>query len=336
MSMGIVLRAATAIGLVLLSLLVARTACASPSAKLVYVRGAGAEACPAEAELRKAVAVRIGYDPFFPVAQKTVVAQLARAPGGYRARVQIVGDDGTLRGERELATKGDDCGELTAAIALAVSVALDDLDEPAPSAPPPAEPAAPAPDPPPPIAAPADPPPPAPDRPAPAAERAAPVTFALAGGPTVVAGSAPAPAPGLALAGSLRIGWAGVRLDARADLPVGEGLAPNGRVSTNEVVVLASFCVRGKVPFACAGGGTGVFASRTEGLAKPASDDAVVAIAAAKVGVDVALGRALFLEPFVDLGANLTRHRVEVDGREVYGMPPVWGAGGILLGVNFL
>lgn len=335
--MGIVLRAATAIGLAMLSLLVARTASASPSAKLVYVRGAGAEACPPEAELRKAVAVRIGYDPFFPVAQKTVVAQLARAPGGYRGRVQIVGDDGTLRGERELATKGDDCGELTAAIALAVSVALDDLDEPAPSAPPAAEPAPePAPEPPPPVAAPIEPPVRAAERPAPAPERAAPIGFALAGGPTVVAGSAPAPAPGIALAGSLRFGWASVRLDARADLPVGEGLVPNGRLTTNEVVALASFCVRGKVPFACAGGGTGLFASRTEGLAQPASDEAVVALAAAKAGVDVAIGRALFLEPFVDLGANLTRHRVEVDGREVYAMPPVWGAGGILFGMNFL
>lgn len=178
----------------LLALVVARTASASPSAKLVYVRGAGAETCPAEAELRKAVAVRIGYDPFFPVAQKTVVAQLARAPGGYRARVQIVGDDGTLRGERELATKGDDCGELTAAIALAVSVALDDLDEPPPAAAPAPPPAA-APAPPPPevtVAPRVDRPPPPVERPAP--EARTPIVLALAGGPTVAVGSAPAPA----------------------------------------------------------------------------------------------------------------------------------------------
>ncbi|HSO36473.1 MAG TPA: hypothetical protein VLT33_28300, partial [Labilithrix sp.] len=121
----------------------ARTALASPSAKLVYVRGSGAEACPGEAELRKAVAARIGYDPFFPAAQKTVIAQVTRSPSGYRGKVQIVGDDGNVRGERELASKGDDCAELVSTMALAVSIALDDLDEappaPAPDAAPPAE-----------------------------------------------------------------------------------------------------------------------------------------------------------------------------------------------------
>src|SRR5262245_35159385 len=116
----------------LTALLVARIAGASPSAKLVYVRGTGAEACPGEAELRKDVATRLGYDPFFPVAQKTVVAQVSKVAGGYRGRVQIVADDGKLRGERELATKGQDCRELVHALALAVSVALDDLDEPPP------------------------------------------------------------------------------------------------------------------------------------------------------------------------------------------------------------
>src|SRR5687768_2823399 len=87
---------------------VCASAFASPSAKLVYVRGTGTESCPPEADLRKMVAVRLGYDPFFPSAQKTVVAEVGRAPDGYRGRVRIVSDDGNVRGERELATKGDD------------------------------------------------------------------------------------------------------------------------------------------------------------------------------------------------------------------------------------
>lgn len=41
---------------------VAPSAEASPSARLVYVRGAGAEACPDEATLRGAVKQRLGYD----------------------------------------------------------------------------------------------------------------------------------------------------------------------------------------------------------------------------------------------------------------------------------
>ena len=75
---------------------------ATPSAKLVYVREAGTSACPAESDLRKAVASRIGYDPFFPTASKTVIAQISRAPTGYRGKVQIVGDDGNVRGSRDL------------------------------------------------------------------------------------------------------------------------------------------------------------------------------------------------------------------------------------------
>ncbi len=116
------------------SLVAAGSAEASPSAKLVYVRGPGAEGCPGEAELRKAVATRIGYDPFFPTASKTVIAQVTRSPVGYRSHVQIVGDDGNVRGDRELASKGDDCAEIVSTVALAVSIALDDLDEPPPSA----------------------------------------------------------------------------------------------------------------------------------------------------------------------------------------------------------
>src|SRR5688500_224004 len=112
-----------AISLGIATALCASSSLASPSAKLVYVRGGGAETCPDEGELRRAVASRIGYDPFFPVAQKTVIAQVSKAPQGYRARVQIVAEDGTVRGERELGTKGQDCGERVGAIALAISVA---------------------------------------------------------------------------------------------------------------------------------------------------------------------------------------------------------------------
>ena len=118
---------------VLVSVLVASTwaskSRATPSATLVYVREAGTNACPAESDLRKAVASRIGYDPFFPTASKTVIARISRVPSGYRGKVQIVGDDGTALGSRDFSTRGDDCSELLSALALAISIALDDLDD---------------------------------------------------------------------------------------------------------------------------------------------------------------------------------------------------------------
>ena len=45
-----------------------------PSSRFVYARGEGAELCPDEAQVRLAVAARLGYDPFFPSAEKTIVA----------------------------------------------------------------------------------------------------------------------------------------------------------------------------------------------------------------------------------------------------------------------
>ena len=245
-------RAALVAASVAFALTLARKAQAVPSAKLVYVRGAGTTACPDETDLRRAVATRIGYDPFFPSASKTVIAQVSRAPKGYRGKVQIVGDDGNIRGERELATRGDDCGELISAMALAVSIALDDLDDGKP-APIPAEeraaessvaPVQSAPN-----AAPA-----APDAPkaeSPVAVRAPEeaarrFVFAASAGPAVSLGAAPAPSIGGGAAVTLRYAWFAARAGFRADLPASGDIAGGGRVTTRSVLGSASACQRAK------------------------------------------------------------------------------------------
>lgn len=111
------LRLAASAVAAIVATLSSREAHATPSAKLVYVRGPETAACPDESQLRRAVATRIGYDPFFATASKTVIAQISRAKAGYRGKIQIIGDDGGIRGERELATRGDDCSELVSALA---------------------------------------------------------------------------------------------------------------------------------------------------------------------------------------------------------------------------
>lgn len=319
-----------------------REAEASPSAKLVYVRGAGADSCPGEAELRKAVALRLGYDPFFPVAQKTVIAQVQRAPSGFTGRVQIVGDDGNIRGERELATKGDDCKELALALALAVSLALDDLDE-APAKPPakPDEPPPPPPPPPPPR----DPPPVVTEPKDDGASRAPirvvdgpSMQLAASLGPIATLGTAPDIAAGASLAIALR--WPAsafaLRLDVRSALPSSKSLAQGGKVSTNDVVGTVAACLRGTIPFGCVGGGAGVLFSRTENITRPASDRASLLVGVARGGADIALGARLYLEPFAEVGLNVLSRAVEVDGRTVYETSPVWAAVGIHLGGRFL
>lgn len=307
---------------------------ASPSAKLVYVRGAGTETCPDEAELRRAVATRIGYDPFFPVASKTVIAQVSKAPQGYRARVQIVAEDGTVRGERELGTKGQDCGELVGAIALAISVALDDFDEPPPA--PPSDPS-----PPPSSTVEPVPLPPRPPlreelvKPPPPAEGARVDLSGLAG-IGVVAGTAPSVAASGQIAATLGLGPLGLRLDGRVDAPSGTGLRPNGRLSTTSVVGLLSVCVRGKIPFGCAGGGIGWITSTTEGLASPRTDGAAIGVAAIRAGARIHVTKAFFIEPSGLVGMNLVRHDVLVDGQIAYELPFLWGGASLLAGFDFL
>ncbi len=323
-----------ALGAVAALFVAAPHAWASPSAKLVYVRGAGAEACPAEHELRNAVAARIGYDPFFPAAQKTVVAQVARTSLGYRGNVQIVGDDGTLRGERELSSSGDDCAEIVSAMALAMSIALDDLDEAPPPAAPPDSPSLSDPEPKamPIVEAPSARPPPA----APAVERGPPIELAASAGPLVSLGTAPAAAVGGSVAALMGYRRLGVRLAVRGELPAAGKLGPTGIVSTNTTVASVSMCVRAKIPFGCIGPGIGVIASTTEGITRPASDRAMLVVLLATVGADVALGRGFYVEPLLEGSVNLVPRRVEVDGRQVFSVSMVTGTVGLHVGARFL
>lgn len=308
---------------------------ASPSAKLVYVRSPGTETCPDETELRRAVATRIGYDPFFPVAQKTVIAQVSKNAGGFRARVQIVAEDGTVRGERELGTKGQDCNELVGAIALAISVALDDLDDPVAPPPPSDPPTATKSDPvtpvplPPPREEPKPPPPPPVDE-------GPHVDFSGLVGGGVVTGTAPSVAASGQLAATLGLGPLGLRIDGRADAPSGTGLRPNGRLSTTSFVGLLSICVRGRIPFFCAGGGPGYLSSTTEGLASPRTDGAAIGVVAMRGGARIHATRSFFVEPSIVAGANLVRHDIIVDGQIAYELPFVWGGASIFAGFDFL
>jgi hypothetical protein len=192
-----------------------RRASATPSAKLLYVRNHGAETCPDEGEFRKAVAARLGYDPFFPWARTTVLATVERDGSGYQGRIEVLDERSTVLGRRTIATKGGDCGEVTRAMGLAVSVALDDLDlgaaPPLPEAPPP-PPAPPAmetgPAPAPPALLREVPVPPAKD----AAPTGEPIVLSGSLGPIASLGVAPAPSVGAAL--SVR-GEAGSRSKSR-------------------------------------------------------------------------------------------------------------------------
>jgi hypothetical protein len=93
--------------------------------RLVYVRDAGAEKCPAEAELRAAVTSRLGYDPFLAEAPRSVLARVGASEGGLVGGIELIDEAGLSRGKRELRTDGATCDEMARAMALSMSIAVD-------------------------------------------------------------------------------------------------------------------------------------------------------------------------------------------------------------------
>jgi len=162
------------------------------------------------------------------------------------------------------------------------------------------------------------------------------VELGASAGPVISTGTAPAAAVGASLAATAGYGLLGLRLDLRGELPASGGIVPNGLVSTSTILAALSACVRGKIPFGCVGAGYGVLSSRTEGITRPASDSGALVVLLATAGADLALGRILYLEPFVEGALNLTPNRIEVDGTGVFSLPVVAGTLGLHLGGHFL
>jgi len=109
-------------------LLLAVRADAAGGSRLVYGRATGASACPDESELRAAVRARLGYDPFFPWADQTVVVHLAPRPTGrVSGKAYLVDSQGRASPEREFTTTVAECGELIQTLSLAIVITLDPL-----------------------------------------------------------------------------------------------------------------------------------------------------------------------------------------------------------------
>ena len=117
----------SASALLLVASLLAGGARAAESCVLSYVRGQGAEQCPDEARVRQAVAARLGYDPFVAWAKTTVHAQIVREGSLLRGRLFLADAENRARGSRELTAPADRCDELVAALALAISIAVDPM-----------------------------------------------------------------------------------------------------------------------------------------------------------------------------------------------------------------
>jgi len=106
--------------------LAAVTAAAEPEpVRLAWVRGQGADGCPAQPQIVEQVAARLGTSPFAADAARTIDAYVTRGEDGWRAVILVRARDGSLEGTRELTSTAPDCGAVEAASVLALALAID-------------------------------------------------------------------------------------------------------------------------------------------------------------------------------------------------------------------
>jgi len=324
------------------------------TARLAYVRGHGAERCPGDATLRGAVAERLGYDPFRDDAPRLIAARVEQVGGALGGEVTLYDPAGKVAGTRKLVAANDDCADLVATMALAISIAVDPdvLFRPAPVARPPR-----APDPP--SASPAPPPASAPAS-APAPPRAstlpppsivpdplpvlleipplpppARVRFHAGIGGLVAAGTAPAVNGGFTAQLGLRYGAFSAAIEGRADVPAATSAPGGGTVSG--ALYAGSFvpCFHARVFAACGLVTAGGLRGAGSGVADARTDVTPFAALGLRAGVEIPLVWRVALDVHGDFTAALTPTTLRLDGRDVWTTPRAAGALGAGVLVHF-
>ncbi len=332
-----------------------RTASANPTSRLVYVRASGAESCPDEPEMRRAVATRLGYDPFRPIASTTLTAEIRREKGVFRGRVRLVDEAGVERGARDLESRADDCRDLTTAMALSMSIAIDPLSVTRPDRPvgsvsaPPSPPSA---DEPPPIddssrtepvAAPAIPAipatPPTADRPSPSpparGDADDPPRFALGAGAHAAFGIAPAAAIGFRISAEIATRRYAIALEGRFDLPASSDTAEGGRIRTSLAGGAIVPCVRLSLARVCGVVLVARVSAEAVEVTTPRSDGFLFLGAGARLVSDLALPQDFSLRIGGDVLAHPVPFDLTVNGRSVHRSSAVSALAGVALAHNF-
>jgi hypothetical protein len=303
---------------------------AFPTSRLTYARGSGAEACPEEPTIRQAVAARLGYDPFFAAAEKTIVARILRNRDELRATVELVDDHGIVRGVREFKSRVGQCAELVATMALAISIAIDPtnpgiLGEPAKARPEPPQPT-----------------PASLDRPAPPSARvpspvqprevdtaikpdrpAEPVPELRVGAAAIGAvGTAPGVTAGLALSAGLRRDLWSMNVEGRAELPRAITIG-SAEARTSLWAVALVPCVHFDPLVVCATGWLGSLRAQGWGFPTSRTDRALYAAAGLRLGLELPITTGFTFRPEIDLLATLFPVDLKVDGATQWMAPSV-------------
>jgi len=310
----------------------------APSAKLVYERGAGADACPDEASLRRDVATELGHDPFVASAEKTVFARIVRDGQKLKATIELRDAAGKATGTRALESKQLDCKELASAVTLAITLALDPFAVPGkPSAS--IEPSASAPAPS--VSAPPPEPPPSPPRPVPTIDDRVPPPpppppHGVRASLGAIGGSGFAPSTNLGVVAA--VGWMtprwGIDLEFRRDFPATAEVSTGTATSSLLAASIVPCLIRGPLGL-CALASIGAVQASGGSVRTPRTASGLWLAAGVRVAVEVPLMRLVAIGLHADALAPLVRTALRLDGEDVWTTPALAGLVGARLTLHF-
>lgn len=271
--------------------------------------------CPDADGFAASVAARLGYSPFHDDATRTATVVLSSTARGLRGTLELR-DGPTRLGRREFTSSTKDCHELASSVSLALAIALD----PQHSERPPPVPTPPAAPPPPALV------PPAPSPPAPVPATPSSLRVGLGAFGSLSVGLTPRLTGGGGF--ELAAGWGPLEVvgrggldvtDARVDLEVG---VVSGSLAACGVTPWVGLCVVGggsaltlKGPAATATQGVGHLGGRVVGRFEPV--------------------RGLWLLPFVELLATLTRVTALAGDEVLWVAPPLSFSAGLSVRYDF-
>ncbi len=336
-----------AVGMAGLMLGSSTTAHATPSARFIYIRGKGTETCPSETEVREAVHVRLGYEPFSILATSTMFIEVTAVKGGFAAKLKLVDAGNDVRGDRVLEVRGN-CADLMDALALTISIAIDPMSIVRGAATPPASAEAE-------ITAEAESAAHSPtlDAEAPALqpvtesssgsdqvaaenadERSSPMAY-VSVAPLVSLGSAPALSVGGSFGVDGRLGWLVGGIEGRADLA--SSAATDGPRRIQGSLLAGTFLagVREGPFFASGVLLLGRVSATSTGVAEPRDASALLFATGARIGLAVPLADRLEARARAEVLANLTRHTLELGGQEVFEYPAALGSVSVGVAMRF-